>query len=140
MAPRATIERARGLRRAMTLPEVQLWTILRARPGGLRFRRQHPIGAYVLDFYCPQMKLAIGVDGIAHGMGDGPAHDALRDAWLARQGIATLRVSASDVLKEVEAVMRLIVERCARPLHHPAGGPPPHAGHGEDVKITSRPS
>ncbi|MGN6123758.1 MAG: endonuclease domain-containing protein [Sphingomonas oligoaromativorans] len=116
----------------MTLPEVRLWTILRSRPGGLRFRRQHPIGAYVIDFYCPQARLAIEVDGIAHDMGDAPERDARRDAWLAGQGIATLRISASDVLKETEAVVRLILERCARPLHHPAGGPPPHF-HGEDV-------
>ncbi|HLZ78510.1 MAG TPA: DUF559 domain-containing protein [Sphingomonas sp.] len=131
VAPRATIERARGLRRRMTLLEVRLWVMLRMRPDGLRFRRRHPLGRYVLDFYCPQARLAIEVDGMAHEWGDGPAHEAVRDAWLAGQGIATLRIPASDVLKEPEAVLRLIVERCARPLHRPADGPPPRARHGE---------
>jgi very-short-patch-repair endonuclease len=116
----------------MTLPEVRLWVILRERPGGLRFRRQHPMGRYVLDFYCPQARLAIEVDGIAHDMGDAPARDAVRDAWLAGQGIATLRLAARDVLEEPEAVLRLILRRCALPLHRPSDGPPPHALHGED--------
>jgi len=132
MALRETIEKARALRRTMTLPEVLLWLLLRDRPEGLRFRRQHPLGRYVLDFYCPQARLAIEVDGIAHDMGDNPAHDAVRDAWLAGQGIATLRIPAREVLRQPEAVLRLIIERCRLPLHRPPDGPPPHAWHGED--------
>jgi very-short-patch-repair endonuclease len=61
-----TFERARELRRQMSLPEIVLWQALRkARLGGLRFRRQHPIGPYIVDFYCPAARLAIEVDGFA---------------------------------------------------------------------------
>jgi very-short-patch-repair endonuclease len=53
------------LRRALTLPEVLLWQVLRSRPGGYRFRRQHPAGPYVLDFFCAAAGLCIEVDGKA---------------------------------------------------------------------------
>jgi very-short-patch-repair endonuclease len=132
MAPRRTIEKARAMRRTMTPPEVRLWAILRSAPNGIRFRRQHPIGPYVLDFYCPRAKLAIEIDGIAHDMGDTPRRDLARDRWLAEQGIATMRIAASDVFQRLETVVENILERTAFPLHHPADGPPPHAPHRED--------
>jgi very-short-patch-repair endonuclease len=81
------------------------------------FRRQHPVGPYVLDFYCPAAQLCIEVDGWGHNMGDQPERDERRDAWLARQGIKTLRIPAVDVLRDVEAVADVIVStaiaRCA---------------------------
>ena len=116
----------------MTAPEVRLWSVLRQRPAELRFRRQHPIGRYVLDFYCAQAKLAIEVDGAAHDMGDHPERDRLRDTVLAAQGIETLRIPAADVMDGLDRVVAAILERCALPLHHPSDGPPPHALHGED--------
>ena len=67
---------ARRLRRELTLPEKLLW--VRLRRSDLNFRRQHPIGHYVLDFYCPAAKLAIEVDGAAHDFGDRPARDDRR--------------------------------------------------------------
>jgi very-short-patch-repair endonuclease len=115
---RKTVKKARQLRRALTPPEINLWQYLRTRPNGLRFRRQHPIGPYVLDFYCPAARLAIEVDGMVHDMGDNPARDAKRDAWLAERGIATLRLPAKDVMESFEAVAILILNRCATPLHH----------------------
>ena len=64
-APDKTIGRARELRRTMSLPEIVLWQALRkGRLAGLRFRRQHPIGPYIFDFYCPSALLAIEVDGL----------------------------------------------------------------------------
>src|SRR3954470_5526810 len=93
----------------MSLPEVLLWKAIRG--GGidrLRFRRQHPIGPYVLDFYCDAAKLAVEVDGASHGGGDRPQRDERRDAWLADQGIATLRLPASLILRDVDAAMRTI--------------------------------
>ena len=126
-----TVERARTLRRAMTLPEVLLWRVLRQRPGRLKFPRQHPAGPYVLDFCCDDARLAVEVDGEVHGRGDRPARDAERDEWLSTAGIRTVRVLATDVLRHLEAVVTLIVsEAGARPLHHPpaAGGPPPLQG------------
>jgi very-short-patch-repair endonuclease len=132
MAPRYTIERARELRRSMTMPELRLWAVLRSRPEAIRFRRQHPVGAFILDFYCARAKLAIEIDGVAHDMGDRPERDRVRDAWLAAHGIETLRIPASAVIADLDTVVRAIVNRCALPLHHPADGPPPHAPHGED--------
>ena len=67
---------ARRFRRELSLPEKLLW--VRIRRGELHFRRQHPVGEYVLDFYCPAAKLAIEVDGAAHDFGDRPARDDRR--------------------------------------------------------------
>ncbi|HEY5724209.1 MAG TPA: endonuclease domain-containing protein [Allosphingosinicella sp.] len=104
----------------MTLPEVLLWRLLRTRPAGLKFRRQHPAGPYVLDFYCESVKLAVEVDGIAHGMGEAPDRDAVRNEWLLEAGIHTLRIAARDVLDDPEAVATGIIQRC-----RPAPTPPP---------------
>jgi very-short-patch-repair endonuclease len=111
---------ARQLRRRLSLPEVLLWRRLKG--GEPKFRRQHPLGPYVLDFYCAGARLAIEVDGIAHDMGDRPR----------REGVDVLRIAAKEVLADPDGVadglLRLCDERC-RPLHHPAlpDGPPPHA-------------
>jgi very-short-patch-repair endonuclease len=105
----------------MTLPEVLLWRLLRARPDGLKFRRQHPAGPYVLDFYCESAKLAIEVDGDVHGVGDMPQRDSARDHWLEEAGIRTFRVPARDVLENEDAAVMTIVEQC-RPCQTP---PPP---------------
>jgi very-short-patch-repair endonuclease len=99
-APRRTRDRARALRKAMTLPEVLLWTALRKRQaGGLRFRRQHPIGPYVLDFYCEDLRIAVEVDGEVHSRAGHPERDARRDRWLQAQGVSTVRLPAAEVLR-----------------------------------------
>lgn len=101
---------ARRLRKEMTPPEIGLWLALRRNLEGLRFRKQHSAGDYVLDFYCAPALLAIEVDGEAHARGDRPARDAVRDAWLASQGVRVLRYPASDVLTNLEGVVRQIIE------------------------------
>ncbi len=130
------VRQSRRLRRAMSLPEVLLWQELRKRPAGLKFRRQHPSSRSSLDFYCGDARLMIEVDGEAHSAGDRPLRDGARDAWFSAKGIATLRVPATDVLKDLDAVVRgVIAAAVARlPLHHPAapGGPPPRDKLGED--------
>ena len=103
---------ARRLRREMSLPEVILWRILRQQPGHIKFRRQHPIGRYVLDFYASEFKLGIEIDGIAHDMGDRPERDEARAEWLESQGIKMLRIPAKDVLADPTAVADSIVRRC----------------------------
>jgi very-short-patch-repair endonuclease len=85
----------------MSLPEVVLWRELRRGSLGRHIRRQHPIGPYVLDFYCDRAKLAIEVDGEMHALPGAPEHDARRDAWLAARGIRTLRLPATYVLKSL---------------------------------------
>jgi len=127
--PGRTIGAARRLRREMSLPEVVLWNELRQRPGGLKFRRQHPAGPYILDFACLSARLAIEIDGAGHDLRS--HHDEVRDEWLANQGFLTMRIAAKDVLQDLDVVMRGILARCgasAKPLHQPAAGPPPRAG------------
>lgn len=111
--PSSTQKRAAELRRAMTFPELLLWRVLRMRPGGFRFRRQHPAGGYVLDFYCPARQVAIEIDGEAHSRGNRPARDAARDAWLEAQDVVVIRIAARDVLADVDAVVRHVVAACS---------------------------
>jgi very-short-patch-repair endonuclease len=120
----------------MSLPEVLLWQALRKGPGGFKFRRQNPQLGYRLDFACLEARLAIEVDGEAHGRGNRPARDAVRDQRLAGIGFSTFRIPAAEILKDLDAVTTGIVTACRErgPLHHRAapGGPPPRSG--EDFK------
>ena len=130
--PRSTIKLARKLRSEMSLPETLLWRELRNRPDGFKFRRQHPAGHYILDFYCAKAKLAIEVDGAAHDGSDAARCDANRSAILEARGIATLRVPARVVLEEIDVAVARIIEVCSQrrvvPLHQPVAGPPPLSG------------
>jgi very-short-patch-repair endonuclease len=100
---------ARRLRRTLTLPEALLWKGLKARrQEGLHFRKQHPLGPYVLDFYCSRARLCIEVDGQSHGTTDRPIRDAHRDEWLRRQGVETLRLRAGLVLEDIDAALSMV--------------------------------
>jgi very-short-patch-repair endonuclease len=105
----SAINRARQLRREPTPPEFRLWQALRLRPGGLKFRRQHPLDRCTADFYCPAARLVVEVDGDGHGMGDNPERDVRRDAWLRSQGLKVLRLDARDVMNDLNAVVRAIL-------------------------------
>ena len=120
------VAKARDLRKQMSLPETLLWRLLRRAPNGMAFRRQHPIGPYVLDFYCPAAKLAIEVDGAAHDFGDRPERDAARTEWLKGKGVDVMRIPAKDVLRNPDEVADAILRLC-QPLHYSAlpSGPPP---------------
>jgi len=137
--PRDTVKRARKLRSELSLPEGVLWRQLRQRPGGFKFRRQHPAGVYVLDFYCAAARLAIEVDGSVHDSAPAARADAARSHYLRSQGVATLRVPARAILGDLPVAVARIVEVCSErmeklrqprpvPLHHPADGPPPPVG------------
>ena len=133
--PRPTIKRARKFRSEMSLPEVMLWSELRNRPGGFKFRRQHPAGEYVLDFYCAKIKLAIEIDGRVHDSAPAALRDANRSAFLKARGVTTTRIPARAILEDVEPVVMRLVEICNSrseilmvPLHQPVAGPPPRAG------------
>ncbi len=110
--PRSTVKLARKLRSEMSLPEGLLWRELRKRPEGLKFRRQHPAGVYVLDFYCAAARLAIEVDGMAHDSADAAKRDQSRSGFLRSQGVATLRVPARVILEDVGIAVARIVEVC----------------------------
>ena len=101
--------RARDLRRKMTLPEVLLWQRLRWRPAGLKFRRQHPAGPYVLDFYCHEARLIVEVDGMAHDSEEAAMHDNGRDAALTAKGLRVFRIAAADVLRDADGAAADII-------------------------------
>jgi very-short-patch-repair endonuclease len=133
------VKRARKLRSELSLPEGLLWRELRKRPGDLKFRRQHPAGIYVLDFYCAKARLAIEVNGRAHDGVTAAKADARRSHFLRSQGVATTRIPATAILEDIEAVVSRIIEICHGrieqlsrmrlvPLHHPSDGPPPPVG------------
>jgi very-short-patch-repair endonuclease len=105
---------ARKLRAEPSLPETLLWPHLRLQPDDVKVRRQHPVGDWVLDFYCAGAKLAFEIDGIAHDMGDRPARDHYRDEALKALGIEVVRIPAVDVLKSPAAVVEAIVRYCKR--------------------------
>ena len=114
----------------MSLPEVILWQHLRGgKLCGLRFRRQHPVGPFVLDFYCAERRLAIEVDGRAHDNAERVEHDERRTMWLNNQGVQVIRLMASDILdpETFEGVMVTIRENAA-PSTSFAGPPPPLRG------------
>lgn len=124
-ASAAQTERARKLRREMTLPEVLLWRELRGKPAGLKLRRQFAVAGYVADFACLDRRLLIEIDGIVHNMGDRPERDQMRDANLIALGWNILSIPAADVLKDVAAAAASIVGYADsfRPLR-PCGAPP----------------
>jgi very-short-patch-repair endonuclease len=145
-APRTTKDRAKSLRRQMSLPEVLLWKALKGRKlQGLRFGRQHPIGPYVLDFYCEAERLAVEVDGGSHDFGDRPERDQRRDAWVLAQGVTTPRLSASLILNDVDDATRAIFAHLEgaddADIPRPRSSPRAKPDQGEDLEsqIPSRP-
>ena len=102
-APAVTIDRARAARRQMTPPEVIVWQGVRGgRLDGLRFRRQHPIGPYVLDFYCAAARLAVEIDGMGHNVPERVQSRRATHRVADRAGHQVLRISARDVLSPRE--------------------------------------
>jgi very-short-patch-repair endonuclease len=101
--------RARRLRRDATAAERKLWYFLqRAQLAGLSFRRQHPIGSYIIDFYCAPIRLAVELDGGQHDQDDSRTRDERRSQWLQRKGVTVLRFWNNDVLENTEGVWQEI--------------------------------
>ncbi|MGY3916622.1 endonuclease domain-containing protein [Aeromonas australiensis] len=97
---------AKRLRRDATLAEQKLWQQLRNRRlAGVKFRRQMPIGPYVVDFICLEQGLIIEVDGSQHGIQTNQMHDKARTAYLNQQGFRVIRVWNNDVLSRMEVVL-----------------------------------
>jgi len=104
-------KRARRLRKNMIEVEVKLWNHLRRRQiKGFQFFRQRPIGNYIVDFYAPEAKLVIEVDGGQHYEEEGLEYDEERDAFLEGHGLKVIRFSNLDVLRNTEGVVEKIIE------------------------------
>lgn len=104
---------ARQQRRQMSLPEVKLWALLRRSPGGVGFRRQHPIGPYVADFYCPAAKLVIEIDGQTHDFT--AERDHARDEYMRALDLTILRIRAAEVMRDALSVADGLVRLCGPP-------------------------
>jgi very-short-patch-repair endonuclease len=102
-------DRARKLRRNSTDVEMKLWQKLRNRQLGVDFRRQHPAGSFVLDFYCPSILLAIELDGGQHA--EQLKRDQQRDAWLAQRGVTMLRFWNSDLTENFAGVVEAVAAK-----------------------------
>ena len=110
-APAGTRKRAKRLRKEMTRAEAKLWTAIRANKlEGHRFRRQHPLGPYVLDFYCDSLRLAVELDGGWHRTDEAILRDHLRDTWLAERGVRTLRLANDVVLCDTGTALDAILK------------------------------
>lgn len=108
--PRVLLEQARELRRNMTDAEKCLWRAMRGTTLGVRFRRQAPIGPFIVDFVCLEKKLVVEVDGGQHA---DSALDRNRDAWLEREGFRVLRFWNHEVLGQLNAVLETIMRHVA---------------------------
>lgn len=123
---------ARLLRKNLTEAEVKLWNVIRKNQiNGLRFCRQNPLGSYIVDFYCPPLKLVIEIDGGQHYEDAGLRKDKLRDEYLEKTlKLKVLRFTNLDVIKNIEGVSEKIREQI--PL-----SPPFKKGETEDLCPTT---
>jgi len=107
--PKRTKEQRKYLRNNMTQAEVILWSELKGRKVlGYKFRRQHGIGNYIVDFYCPKLNLAIEIDGESHYTQKGKEHDNARSNYLEKLGISILRFSNPQVKQNLDNVVSKI--------------------------------
>ena len=114
--PEPTKSNARALRREMTDAESKLWYHLRAHGlAGFKFRRQHPFGPYVLDFYCPIARLVIELDGGQHFEPETLVRDAERTRYLEESGLRVLRFTNFEALSETGATLNAIDEALGSP-------------------------
>ncbi len=131
-SPRSAHAKAKAFRSDLSPPERLIWIRLRARHPGLpSFRRQHPFGPYVLDFFCAKVCLAIEIDGQSHDMGDRPQRDLRRDAYLAAHGVKVMRYRAQEVMTDPDGVAQAIFEAATGAVHPP---PPLRSGGGGAAK------
>lgn len=127
--PAMNTERARDLRKNATNCERLLWFHLRAhRLQGFKFKRQHPIGIYIVDFVCFEARCIVEADGSQHA--EQTEYDTRRDGWLRSQGFTVLRFWNNDILANTEGVLERIAEVCRERLDSPSPQPLSHQGRG----------
>ncbi len=108
------LARAREMRHPLTRAEALLWARIRDRQlGGFKFRRQHPIDRFIVDFYCPEHRLIIEVDGPSHTSPEQIEYDKARTEWLNDNGYQLIRFWNEQVYDSIEPVLESILNRCA---------------------------
>jgi len=113
---------AAKLRENMTEPEIRLWEYLKTKPQGYKFRRQHPIAGYILDFYCHQLKLSIEIDGGYHINKEQKDKDAERTAYLNNVGITEYRFTNEEILYQFAKSIEFINAKLRVDTPSGAGG------------------
>ncbi|MGB8437388.1 MAG: endonuclease domain-containing protein [Burkholderiales bacterium] len=109
--------RRRDLRASLTPAESLLWHHLqRSKLQGRKFRRQHSVGPFVLDFYCPSERLAVELDGTAHDHGLAIRRDVLRTTYLAATGVRVIRFENQAVVRNPDGVLASIMRCFGAPL------------------------
>jgi very-short-patch-repair endonuclease len=104
---------ARELRQPQTPAEQKLWPRLRDRQlAGFKFRRQHPIDRFIVDFYCAETKLCVEIDGDSHA--EQAEYDQARTAYLNESGYSVIRFTNREVFKHLEVVLQQIADECQR--------------------------
>ena len=123
------------LRKSLTPAEAKLWQVLKkSQLSGRKFRRQHSVGKYVIDFYCVEEWLAVELDGQVHRSDHARAYDSIRSAFLRDAGIEVLRFENFLVFEELDFVLKTIEsffgwkERSTTPPAETAGTPPIQEG------------
>ncbi|OLD50145.1 MAG: hypothetical protein AUI42_04685 [Actinobacteria bacterium 13_1_40CM_2_65_8] len=118
-----SVDRSRKLRREQTAAEKRIWSRLRGKRFlGYKFRRQHAIGTYIVDFACLRSRLVIEIDGDSHGEDHAAELDGARTAWLQTQGLRVLRFWNHSVIEDIDSVMESVyyaLECDAVPAHAP---------------------
>jgi very-short-patch-repair endonuclease len=118
---------AKHLRKKSTDVERLLWSCLRTgRFEGLKFRRQHPIGQYIVDFVCLEIKLIIELDGGQHSLPDNIMKDRQRDIWLEKEGYTVVRFWDNEVLMNTSGVLEVLKKKVDRTPSPPS--PPSREG------------
>ncbi|HEU5292236.1 MAG TPA: DUF559 domain-containing protein [Cyclobacteriaceae bacterium] len=115
-------EKRKALRNNSTSAEVTLWRYLKGSQLGKKFRRQHSVGPYILDFYCATEKLAVELDGHYHFTDEGIKHDQIRDAYLKKFGIRVVRFENVEIFEDTALVLEKIREELLPPQSLPAVG------------------
>jgi very-short-patch-repair endonuclease len=112
--------RRRMLRKNMPKAEVMLWSKLRGKGlSGYKFRRQYSVGKFVIDFYCPKLKLAIEVDGDSHFIKEADTYDKERQTIIETLGITFLRFTNREIYENIDGVLEKIMEYMTPPLSSP---------------------
>jgi very-short-patch-repair endonuclease len=125
---------AKTLRRTQTDAERKLWFVLRGRQfAGFKFRRQQPIGPYIVDFVCFEARLVIELDGNQHGSDQGAAYDQTRTRFLEKEGFRVIRIPNHEIHRGFDTVRDAIAHHLQSPLTRrvPDGTRPPSPTRGE---------
>ena len=102
----------KNLRQQGVLAEIILWSKLKNKNLGYKFRRQFGIGKYIIDFYCPRKRIAIEIDGATHSTNKEIAHDSVRQKYLENLGLKVIRFTNNDIKENMEGVLSAIGDVC----------------------------